>query len=182
MSGRGMTRRSRTEVLAVLCGTALLAVLLPTAAQEPAEPLVFDAYVPDPCSPNGQSQGQCPPGNLLRVRLAPVAEGLTNPRHLAFLPDGGLLVAELPGHVRVVRDGEVTAAALGGWPADGLEAVSLHSVLVHPEFARNRFVYLYYVKTGADGMTTMGLARGRLQGEALREIEAGAGASVSVTR
>ena len=54
----------------------------------PPDPLVFDTWVPGPCSPNGQSQGQCPPGELFRVRLVPVAEGLTNPRNIAFMPNG----------------------------------------------------------------------------------------------
>ncbi len=42
----------------------------PPAAAAP-DPLVFDTWVPGPCSPNGQPQGQCPPGDLFRVRLVP---------------------------------------------------------------------------------------------------------------
>ena len=35
-----------------------------SAAEPPAtaDALVFDTWVPGPCSPNGQPQGQCPPG------------------------------------------------------------------------------------------------------------------------
>jgi glucose/arabinose dehydrogenase len=179
-SARRMPRKSSSALVAAAFAAALVGVFSPGSAQElskaSAEPLVFDTYVPGPCSPNGQLQGQCPPGDLLRLALVPVAEGLTNPRHLAFLPDGGgLLVAELTGRVRTVRNGEpaaaAAAAAVGGWPAAGLDVVSLHSVLVHPEFAQNRFVYLYYVKTRTDGMTTMALARGRLQDGALGDVE-----------
>ena len=48
----------------------------PPPPAPPPDPLVFDTWVLGPCSPNGQAQGQCPPGELFRVRLVPVAEGL----------------------------------------------------------------------------------------------------------
>jgi len=62
------------------------------ASAPPPDPLVFDTYVPGSCSPNGQTQGQCPPGELFRVRLVPVAEGLTSPRNIAFMADGDALI------------------------------------------------------------------------------------------
>ena len=78
------------------------------SAAPPPDPLVFDTWVPGPCSPNGQPQGQCPPGELFRVRLVPVAEGLTNPRHVAFTPNGDLLIAELARpRTAVVRGGKL---------------------------------------------------------------------------
>src|SRR5262245_66177082 len=90
-----------------------------------AIPLVFDTWVPGPCSPNGQPQGQCPPGDLFRVRLVPVAEGLTNPRHIAFLPNGDALIAELANRVRIVRDDTLAPEPLAGRPAAGAEPASL---------------------------------------------------------
>ena len=139
------------------------------AAPAPA-PLVFDTWVPGPCSPNGQPQGQCPPGELFRVRLVPVAEGLTNPRHIAFLPDGDLLIAELANQVRIVRGGKLAPQPLVGWPAAGVDAASLQAVAVHPQFASNRFVYLYYVKSNADAATTLALAQARLEGDSLVDV------------
>src|SRR5512134_4160719 len=134
------------------------------------DPLVFDTWVPGPCSPNGQPQGQCPPGELFRVRLVPVAEGLTNPRHVAFLPGGDLLIAELAGRLRLVRDGKLAPEPLAGWPAAGIDATSLQAVAVHPQFAANHFVYLYYVKSDADGRTTTALAQARLEGSELADV------------
>ena len=59
-------------VLLLLVSAAIL-VARESAAQPgsapTADPLVFDTWVPGPCSPNGQPQGQCPPGDLFRVRL-----------------------------------------------------------------------------------------------------------------
>jgi glucose/arabinose dehydrogenase len=162
----------------------------PEAAPQPAPPdaLVFDTWVPGPCSPNGQPQGQCPPGDLFRVRLVPVAEGLRSPRHIAFTPDGDLLITELAepagdpaagsqavqrqqGHVRIVRDGVLAPDPLTGWPAPGIDAGALWSVAVDPEFDQNRFVYLYYVKTRPDEMVTRALARAQLDGTALVGVQ-----------
>ncbi len=135
-----------------------------------ADPLVFDTWVPGPCSPNGQAQGQCPPGELFRVRLVPVAEGLTNPRQLAFLPNGDLLIAELANRVRIVRNGKLDPQPLAGWPAPGIESTNLQAVAVHPQFASNRFVYFYYVKSDTEARTTLALARGRLEGTELADV------------
>jgi aldose sugar dehydrogenase len=45
------------------------------------------------------------------------------------------------------------------------------AVVVHPQFSRNRFVYLYYVKRRADGFTTLALARGQLQDATLVDVK-----------
>jgi glucose/arabinose dehydrogenase len=157
-----------------------------TTAEAAHDPLVFDTWVPGPCSPNGQPQGQCPPGDLFRVRLVPIAEGLKSPRHMAFTPDGDLLITELveaatvgvsgnqaiqgrQGHVRVVRRGVLSPTPLAGWPTPSIESGALQSVIVHPQFTSNRFVYLYYIKKRADE-STFALARARLQGDSLLDV------------
>ena len=42
------------------------------------------------------------------VRVTEVTVGLDSPWGLAFLPDGGMLVTERPGRLRVVRDGKLS--------------------------------------------------------------------------
>src|SRR4026209_1081841 len=157
-----------------------------TTGQAAPDPLVFDTWVPGPCSPNGQPQGQCPPGDLFRVRLVAIAEGLKSPRHVAFTPDGDLLITELAeapsvgvsgnqaiqgrqGQVRVVRRGVLAPAPLAGWPTASIEAGALQSVIVHPQFASNRFVYLYYIKKRGEE-SGRALARARLQGDTLLDV------------
>ena len=158
----------------------------PSAATAP-DPLVFDTWVPGPCSPNGQPQGQCPPGDLFRVRLVALAEGLKSPRHMAFTPDGDLLITELAealsgpatgnqalqgrqGHVRVVRRGRLAPMPLTGWPTASIEAGALQSVIVHPRFDSNRLVYLYYIKKRGDE-SSRALARARLEGDVLLDVQ-----------
>jgi glucose/arabinose dehydrogenase len=158
----------------------------PSTMAAAPDPFVFETWVPGPCSPNGQPQGQCPPGDLFRVRLVAIAEGLKSPRHMAFTPDGELLITELTeapdapatgnqaiqgrqGHVRIVRRGVLAPTPLTGWPTPSIEAGALQSVIVHPQFASNRLVYLYYIKKRGD-MSTRALARGRLEGDALADV------------
>lgn len=157
-----------------------------TTTEAVSDSLVFDTWVPGPCSPNGQPQGQCPPGDLFRVRLVAIAAGLKSPRHMAFTPDGDLLITELAeapsvtasgnqaiqgrqGQVRVVRHGVLAPTPLAGWPTPSIESGALQSVIVHPQFAANRFVYLYYIKKRGDE-SGRALARARLEGDALLDV------------
>jgi glucose/arabinose dehydrogenase len=133
--------------------------------------MVFDTYTPGPCSPNGQPHGGCAPGDLHRVRLVTVAADLLRPWHIAFLPDGTMLVTELPGRLRIVRNGRLDPQPVSGWPVAALQARSLNSVIVHPRFAENRLVFLSYSKGAEPQKTTMALARGRLDGTSLSEVK-----------
>ena len=182
-------RVSSMSLVLMLLALALSGVPRESPAQTTTaapDPLVFDTWVPGPCSPNGQPQGNCPPGDLFRVRLVAIAEGLKSPRHMAFTPDGDLLITELAeapsvvatgnqaiqgrqGQVRVVRHGTLSPAPLAGWPSPSIEAGALQSVIVHPQFASNRFVYLYYIKKRGDE-SGRALARARLQGDALLDV------------
>jgi aldose sugar dehydrogenase len=147
----------------------LVAVAAPSIAQQ--KPMVFDTYTPGPCSPNGQPHGGCPPGTLHRIRVVPLASGLDRPWHIAFLPDGhGMLVTETPGRLRIIRDGVLDPKPVSGWPVASLGAQTLNSVLVHPQFAQNHWVYLSYSKGDDQKRTTLALARGRLDGMTLADI------------
>ena len=146
----------------------LLAIVVgaPSFAQQ-----VFDTYTPGACSPNGQPHGGCAPGTLHRIRVVQLANGLDRPWHIAFLPDGhGMLVTETPGRLRMFHDGVLDPKPVSGWPVASLNAHTLNSVLVHPQFAQNHFVYLTYSKADEQKRTTLALARGRLDGMALTDV------------
>jgi len=107
----------------------------------------------------------------LELRLETVAAGLEHPWGMAFLPDGRVLVTERPGRLRIVAmDGSLSA------PVDGVPPVAaggqggLLDVALHPGFADNRLVYLSYSEPGEGGNSTA-VARGRLDGNSLREVE-----------
>ena len=105
------------------------------------------------------------------IRVVVVARGLVHPWSLAFLPDGGLLVTERPGRLRIVRGGVLDRRPLAGVPtvrATGLSG--LMDVALHPRFAENHYVYLTYTKPVGDEQATLALARGRFDGGALTDV------------
>jgi glucose/arabinose dehydrogenase len=168
---RALERTRHAAVCLLLFVASASSTAQPNLAGDLTDFMVFDTFTPGPCSPNGQAHGACPPGERLRIRVAPVVTGLTNPWHIAFLPEGGgMLVTEGTGALKIVRQGQHEAANVAGWPAQPLGARNANSVIVHPDFAANRFLYLTYMKERADGMTTIGLARGRLDGAALTNV------------
>ena len=166
-----MNLRSLATSVAVLFLLAVVVAQGDAQSGTAGDALVFDTFTPGPCSPNGQAHGGCPPGSRHRFMAVPVATGLASPWHLAFLPDGrSMLVTELPGRLRVIRDSGSAPELVSGWPDVSLQPRTLHSVLVHPQFARNNFIYLSYVKSDQDGRTTMALARGRLTDRSLTDV------------
>jgi len=112
------------------------------------------------------------PAAAVDLRPVTVARGLQNPWGLAFLPDGRMLVTERPGRMRIVeRDGRL------GAPLAGLPAVAaggqggLLDVALDPRFADNRLVYWSYSEPAPEGGSRTAVARGRLEGERLADVQ-----------
>ena len=109
-----------------------------------------------------------------KLRAVVVARHLEQPWSVAFLPDGDMLVTERAGRVRLVHDGHLESRPVDGVPQvqtggpRGLQG--LMDIALHPQFARNHYIYLAYHKpTPAGGATT--LARGRWEGGALVDVQ-----------
>lgn len=127
--------------------------------------LAVGACAPDSGSTQARATG------AQEFEVVTVAEGLEHPWGMAFLPDGGILVTERPGRLRMIRDGAVLTEPLGGVPAVHARGQGgLLDVALHPEFESNRLVYLSYSKPGAEGATTA-VIRGRLEGLQLTDVE-----------
>ena len=156
----------------VLAAAMLLSGVSSARAQDDNASWTFDTYTPGPCSPNGSKHGGCPAGELVRIHVVTVAYGLVRPWHLTFLPGGtDMLVTEFPGKLRIVRGNGLDPKPIAGWPPAALNARSLNSVVLHPNFERNRLLYFSYIK-GRDGSdTTIALARGRFDGASLKDVE-----------
>ena len=110
-----------------------------------------------------------------KIRVSVVTKGLSHPWSLAFLPSGDVLITERSGRVRLMHNG-----ALAREPVADLSKLSvdvLFDIALHPDFARNGFVYLTYIKKGKapDGKNgywaTTALARGIFDGKALTAVQ-----------
>ncbi|MBC7940220.1 MAG: PQQ-dependent sugar dehydrogenase [Chitinophagaceae bacterium] len=95
------------------------------------------------------------------LKVATVASGLANPWGLAFLPDGRMLVTEKAGRLRVVSGSTVSAPMQGVPAVDAKNQGGLFDVLVAPDFATSRRVWLAYAEPGSgDEAGKNGLAVG----------------------
>ena len=101
-----------------------------------------------------------------------ITDGLEHPWSLAFLPDGGYLVTERPGRLRMIAaDGRLLAEPVAGLPEIAARGQGgLLDVVLHPAFEQNRLVYISYNEPGRGGMGTA-VARGRLEGRSLLDVE-----------
>lgn len=106
-------------------------------------------------------------------RVVTVAEGLVNPWSIAFLPGGEMLVTERPGRLRVVRNGRLVAEPVAGLPSIRVgNQGGLLDVVPHPDFARNRLLYISYSKPSADGSQgTTAVIRGRFENDRLSNVQ-----------
>jgi glucose/arabinose dehydrogenase len=73
-----------------------------------------------------------------------VAKDLETPWGIAFLPDGRLLVTERPGRLRIVEKGKVLPAVTGTPEVWVRQDGGLFDVEVHPQYAKNGWIYLSY--------------------------------------
>jgi glucose/arabinose dehydrogenase len=144
----------------ILGGAALAAVLL-AGGVAGAEPF--------------QASGD-PPLNLNYQQIT-VAEGLEHPWSIAWLPDGTALVTERPGRLRLIREGRLDPTPVGGVPPvlvapeRGLVyQAGLFEVSPHPDFARNRLLYLTYAH-GTATDNRLRLARATFDGRNLSDLQ-----------
>jgi glucose/arabinose dehydrogenase len=159
---------------ALIACTALLAAATTLAAQQtvpmrngiPVAPSSIPAVaLPDKPVEYDTAEGQ-------KIRVVVAARGLSHPWSLAFLPDGGMLITERAGRLRIVRNGVLDPTPIAGVPAVRATGLNgLMEVSLHPQFAANQLVYLTYTKPAAEeGKSVLALARGRLIGNALTDV------------
>jgi glucose/arabinose dehydrogenase len=104
----------------------------------------------------------------LKIRVVQVADGLSNPWSLAWLPNGDLLITERAGRLRVLRNGVLDPEPIAGVPEVRVTLLGgLLDVLPHPNFASNGLLYLSYSKGGEGTLATTALTRARLDGKKL---------------
>jgi len=101
-------------------------------------------YKPKPAFP-GQTQAPPPSKASEPFEMQTITNRLNAPWSVAFLPDGNFLVTEGAGTMRIVRPDGVVSAPIAGVPGVKVVAAQgLHDVLLDPDFAKNRLLYITY--------------------------------------
>jgi glucose/arabinose dehydrogenase len=103
------------------------------------------------------------------VRSVALVTGLDHPWSMAWLPDGGLLITERPGRVRLFKDGKITAVPGAPKPLVYGQG-GLLDIALHPDFKENHLVY-FTLSTGTESANHTALARARYDGERLHDAE-----------
>ncbi|MCX7564835.1 PQQ-dependent sugar dehydrogenase [Sulfitobacter sp. F26169L] len=101
----------------------------------------------------------------VNLRIDVLAEGLQTPWGIAVLPDGGYLVTERSGALRLVRKGSV-GPAIGGVPKVLAQRQGgLLDVALAEDFDESRVIFLTYAKPMGGGMSATAAARGVLSAD-----------------
>lgn len=100
-----------------------------------------------------------------------IADGLSNPWSINFMPDGDILVAERPGRVRLIRNGEMSADPVPGVPAVlAYNQGGLFDILPHPDFIENRVIYIAYAH-GTQDENSLRISRAVFDGDEIRNVQ-----------
>ena len=101
-----------------------------------------------------------------------ITDQLEMPWSFAFQPDGNILVTERGGTVQRLDPQTGTLTPISGVPEVFYEGQGgLLDIALHPGFPNPDWVYLTYSAPMGEGRSTTRLARARLQGDALRDLE-----------
>lgn len=158
--------------------STLLAVLLVAAACNPATSQ--NGNLPSEPTPEGAPVAQGPPNvpefepafpgqtrapaveTETPLAVETVAEGLTSPWSIAFLPDGRMLVTEKPGRLRIVTQQGTVSEPVAGVPrVDARDQGGLLDVEPGPDYAQSGRIYMSYYEP-REGGNGLAVARGRL--------------------
>ena len=185
-----MTRKSRLALSAAILVSIPLAAFAQQALTRDGRPMPTGTPgVTQPLTP-AQIARENPPNALsgaavdkpvmlkseggMSIRVVKLAEGLSHPDGLVFLPDGHtMLITERAGRLRVVKDGVLDPTPVSGLPdMDHVALGGLQDVVLHPDFAKNHLLYLSYSKNREPQLgTTLAIARARYDAGKLTNVK-----------
>lgn len=163
-----MTSRILTSCVAVASVAAVSAVVWAqqqgVTQQPPNAPAQKPAF-------EGQTRA---PERLTNVAfdVVTVAQGLTTPWSLEFLPSGKMLVSEKAGQMRVVAaDGTLSPPVEGILPVDPRGQGGLLDIAIDPAFASNQLIYWSFSEPQPEKANNTAVARGRFVDGAQPRVE-----------
>ena len=139
-----------------------------------------------PVAPTGLANKPLGPGPFVydtgegqRIRVVVVTKGLSYPFSMTWLPDGSMLVTERMGKLRIIRNGKLDPQPVSGVPMNfgtgesGLPGAvhGLMDIMLHPQFAQNRYIYLNYTKQLDAKRNTVAIARASWDAKGLMNVK-----------
>lgn len=111
------------------------------------------------------------PTQLAEIRTEVLADGLVQPWAVEELPDGGLIVTELAGAIRIYRDGKLSAPLSGVPKVAARGQGGLLDIALAHDFATSRTLFISYAASGPGGAGTA-IARAKLSddGRSLTDV------------
>ena len=73
-----------------------------------------------------------------------ILSGLTDPTHIAFLPDGRLYQTNIKGTVQIIDPKTGQATPAGSIPTTNVHEDGLHSLVLDPNWTTNHFIYVLF--------------------------------------
>ncbi|PYE84387.1 PQQ-dependent sugar dehydrogenase [Pseudoroseicyclus aestuarii] len=151
-----MTTRLTLALAALLPACAAAQDAVPTGAPVEQGPKNADF------EPAFENQTRAPALAETAVSPTTVVDGLVHPWGIAPLPEGGWLVTERAGRLRVLGEDGSLSEPLSGLPqVDAREQGGMLDVTTGPDFGSDRMVYFTYSKQ-VEGGTVTAVARGTL--------------------
>lgn len=124
----------------------------------------FTASTATPPAANAQPQSD--------LEIKTLASGFNHPWAVALLPDGTFLVTERSGSLRhVANDGSKSLAIKGVPKVFAQGQGGLLDVVLAPDFATSKMIYLSYAEPAEDGTAGTAVARGVLNGNQLDNVQ-----------
>ena len=118
-------------------------------------------------------------GEGQKIRVVVVTKGLSYPFSMAWLPDGTMLVTERMGKLRIIRNGKLDPKPVDGAPMNygagesGLPGAvhGLMDIVLHPQYAQNRYLYINYTKQLDAKRNTAAIARASWDASGLKGVK-----------
>jgi glucose/arabinose dehydrogenase len=135
------------------------------------------AFALNACAQPAQSTGATPSaqaqaGAAGQIRIETIASGLEHPWAVALLPDGGFLVSERPGRLRrIAADGTLSAPIAGVPEVFAQGQGGLLDVVLDPQYAANRRIWLSFAEPGEHGTAGTAVATATLGTDALSDVQ-----------
>ena len=170
MTQKTISTRFRSALRPISAAAFLAALPLTTSAED------FNAAPPNASGQQPAFEGQTRAPVIedqVALKTDKIVEGLDHPWGIAMLPDGGWLVTERPGRLRMVGTDGALGEPISGLPEiDARGQGGLLDVMVGPDFAQDRRLWISYAAPAEGGnQTAVATATLSADGSALEGVK-----------